>query len=60
MTRSQHLDFWHGLRPSRINCLFMNMLRGYLWSLPELSELRRAYANAMSASVSILKVLGKS
>lgn len=38
----------------------MNMLRGYLWSLPELSELRRAYANAMSASVSILKVLGKS
>lgn len=41
-----------GLRPSRINCLFMNMLRGYLWSLPEddLNQLRSNYAAAISHS----------
>ncbi|CAE7245669.1 kmo [Symbiodinium pilosum] len=35
--------------PGRINCLFMNMLRGYFWSLPDdsLNELRLRYAAAM-------------
>eukprot|EP00913_Durusdinium_trenchii_P010815 g10144.t1 len=36
--------------PGRINCLFMNMLRGYLWSMPEhdLQHLRLSYAAAIS------------
>eukprot|EP00439_Symbiodinium_sp_Y106_P070576 s3234_g12.t1 len=35
--------------PGRINCLFMNMLRGYFWSLPDdaLKELRLRYAAAI-------------
>ncbi|CAE7440744.1 kmo [Symbiodinium sp. CCMP2456] len=35
--------------PGRINCLFMNMLRGYFWSLPDdaLKELRVRYAAAI-------------
>merc|ERR1719329_1677799 len=39
-----------GVMPSRVNCVFMNMLRGYFWSLPaaELSKIRRQYKSAMS------------
>ena len=37
------------IMPGRINCLFMNMLRGYLWSMPpgNLLQLRSNYAAAM-------------
>lgn len=47
-------QFREVFRPSRINCLFMNMLRGYLWSLPEedLKDLRANYAAAISNSSS--------
>eukprot|EP00450_Noctiluca_scintillans_P024165 CAMPEP_0194533104 /NCGR_PEP_ID=MMETSP0253-20130528/70886_1 /TAXON_ID=2966 /ORGANISM="Noctiluca scintillans" /LENGTH=252 /DNA_ID=CAMNT_0039378627 /DNA_START=48 /DNA_END=803 /DNA_ORIENTATION=- len=36
--------------PSRINCVFLNMLRGYLWTLPkhDFDHLRKAYAEAGS------------
>lgn len=56
---STPMPIWLGqfrevFRPSRINCLFMNMLRGYLWSLPEedLKDLRANYAAAISNSSS--------
>ncbi|CAJ1330579.1 unnamed protein product, partial [Effrenium voratum] len=36
--------------PGRINCLFMNMLRGYLWCLPQddLAQLRAHYSAVVS------------
>lgn len=40
-------------QPKRVNCVFMNMLRGFLWTLPDedLDRFRRGYKKAMERAL---------
>jgi len=45
----------------RVSCIYMNMLRGYIWTLPgeDLANLRRGYAAAVSCLRPVPRVLAQ-